>query len=289
MTAMKVWLDGGLVDAAQARVSAFDHGFTVGDGIFETCKVVHGRPFALSRHLERLAESAYLLGLPAPDPDLVRAAVTAVVPQVAGEALARLRITVTGGEAPLGSGRGSGTPTLFVAVAPVATRADTESVAVVPWLRNERGATAGVKTTSYAENVIALAHARRAGAGEAILANTVGHLCEGTGSNVFLVRDGSVATPPLSSGCLAGVTRALVLAWCPDVVEEDLDLGALQTADEVFLTSSTRDVQGVHAVDGRRPGPSPRRGRPEAPIPGPVTAAIAEVFAARAATDDDPL
>jgi branched-chain amino acid aminotransferase len=286
MTAMKVWLDDGLVDAERARVSPFDHGFTVGDGIFETCKVVHARPFALSRHLDRLVESAYRLGLPAPDLDLVRAAVAAVTPQVAGEALARLRITVTGGEAPLGSARGTGSPTLFVAVGPAAPRAESESVAVVPWLRNERGATAGIKSTSYAENVIALAHARRAGAGEALLANTVGHLCEGTGSNVFLVRDGRVSTPPLSSGCLAGVTRALVLAWCPDIVEEDLDLAALTSADEVFLTSSTRDVQPVHAVDGRRPGPQSRFDRP--PAPGPLTAEIAAVFDARAAAEPDP-
>ncbi len=282
---MQVWLDGKVLDAAEARVSAFDHGFTVGDGIFETCKVVHGRPFALTRHLDRLTESAYLLGLPAPDVDQVREAVAALTPQVADEALARLRITLTGGAAPLGSGRGEGTPTLFVAVGPAAPRAASESVVLVPWLRNEHGATAGVKTTSYAENVVALAHARASGAGEALLANTAGNLCEGTGSNVFLVTDARVSTPPLNAGCLAGVTRALVLAWCPEVVEEDLDVRALAGADEVFLTSSTRDVQGVHEVDGKRPGPAYRR---DTPVPGPVTAAIAAVFARRAAEDDDP-
>ena len=98
---------------------------------------------------------------------------------------------------------------------------------MVPWRRNQHGALTGVKTTSYAENVVALAAARAAGVGEALLANTAGELCEGTGTNVFCVLDGVPCTPPLSSGCLAGVTRALVLAWCPQVVERVLSLADL--------------------------------------------------------------
>jgi branched-chain amino acid aminotransferase len=139
-----------------------------------------------------------------------------------------------------------------------------------------------VKTTSYAENVVALAAARAAGVGEALFANTAGELCEGTGTNVFCVLDGVPCTPPLSSGCLAGVTRALVLAWCPQVVERVLSLADLARAEEVFVTSATRDVHAVAAVDGCRPGGG------DAPVPGPVTASIAAEFAARAAEDDDP-
>ena len=271
----RVWLDGALMSPDEALVSAFDHGFTVGDGVFETCKVVRGRPFALTRHLARLAVSARALGLPLPDPGRVREGVAAVVPQLAGVPLARLRITWTGGAGPLGSGRGHAPPTLFVAAARVVAPAAAETLAVVPWRRNEHGATAGVKTTSYAENVVALAYARRAGAGEAVLANTAGDLCEGTGSNVFVVRAGRVTTPPLSSGCLAGVTRSLVLAWC-DAAEEAMPLAVLDDADEVFLTSSTRDVQPVRAIDGR-------------PLePGPVTAALGAEFARCAAETDDP-
>ena len=85
---------------------------------------------------------------------------------------------------------------------------------MVPWVRNERSAVAGLKTTSYAENVVALAYAKERGAIEAVFANTRGELCEGTGSNVFVVRDGVVWTPPLDSGCLAGITRALAVEWC---------------------------------------------------------------------------
>lgn len=276
---MKVWLDGRVLEEADAQVSVFDHGLTVGDGVFETAKVVDGVPFALTRHLDRLVVSARGLGLDAPSTDVVRAAVDealAANADVLDQAL-RLRVTVTGGRSPLGSDRGDARPTLVVALAAAKDWPPTAKVAVVPWVRNERAATAGLKTTSYADNVVALAHAKAAGAAEALFANTRGELCEGTGTNVFVVRDGVVLTPPLSSGCLAGVTRALVVEWC-EVVEEDLPLSVLETADEVFLTSSTRDVQGVHAVDDRVLSPAPGR----------VTARVAATFAERAAADLDP-
>lgn len=273
---MKVWLNGAMVDRDAARVSVFDHGFTVGDGVFETTKVVDGRPFALTRHLDRLQVSAVKMGLPGPDEAVVRDAVEQVVAQL-GQDLGRVRITYTAGEAPLGSGRGDAEPTLVVAASTMTPWPATEAVAVVPWVRNERSAVAGVKTTAYAENVVALAHAKAQGAGEALFANTAGELCEGTGTNVFVVHDGIARTPPLDAGCLAGVTRALVLAWCPQIREENLTLYDLASADEVFLTSSTRDVQGVHAVDGRVLGK------------GPVTASIANAFVKHARLDPDPI
>jgi branched-chain amino acid aminotransferase len=140
----------------------------------------------------------------------------------------------------------------------------TVDVVIVPWSRNERGAVAGLKTTSYAENVRALAYARERDAGEAIFLNTRGEVCEATGSNVFVIRDGVVLTPPVDAGCLLGVTRALVLELCAKhgmpVEEAALGPSALADADEAFLTSSTREVQSIGRVDGRAlpaaPGPT---------------------------------
>ncbi|EGJ78601.1 putative D-alanine aminotransferase [Streptomyces sp. Tu6071] len=271
-----IWINGGLRDAEDARVSALDHGITVGDGVFETVKAVDGAPFALSRHLDRLARSAAGLGLPEPDLDEVRRACAEVL---AAEpvALGRLRITYTGGVSPLSSDRGTEAPTLIVAAGAIAPRPDTTAAVTVPWVRNERGALSGLKTTSYGENVLALARAHEHGASEALFANTVGQLCEGTGSNVFVVLDGTLCTPPLASGCLAGITRALVAEWT-GAEERDLPLDVLERADEVFLTSTTRDVQAVHRVDGRT----------LAQAPGPVTAKAMRVFAERAAADQDP-
>jgi branched-chain amino acid aminotransferase len=248
----------------------------VGDGVFETVKAVDGRPFALTRHLDRLARSASGLGLPEPDRDEVRRACAAVL-EANPVPLGRLRITYTGGHGPLGSDRGEHGPTLVVALGESARRPDSTAVITVPWTRNERGTLTGLKTTSYAENVVALARAREQGASEALFANTVGQLCEGTGSNVFVVLDGEIHTPPVASGCLAGITRALTVEWT-GARETDLPLDVLERADEIFLTSSLRDVQAVHRVDGRE---LPR-------VPGPVTAKAMRIFDERAGDDLDP-
>ncbi|MFB6840784.1 aminotransferase class IV [Streptomyces sp. NPDC056361] len=273
---MKLWVNGGLHDEEAARVSVLDHGLTVGDGIFETVKTERGETFALTLHLERLTRSARGLGLPDPDLDEVRAAVAAVLEANPME-LGRLRITYTGGLSPLGSERGDSGASLVVALGGTGRRADSTAVITVPWTRNERGALTGLKTTSYAENVVALARAREQGASEALFANTVGQLCEGTGSNVFVVVDGRILTPPVSSGCLAGITRALAVEWT-GAEETDLPMDVLETAEEVFLTSTLRDVQGVHRVDGRE----------FTAAPGPVTAKAMRIFDERAAGDRDP-
>ncbi|WP_338931039.1 aminodeoxychorismate lyase [Streptomyces netropsis] len=273
---MTIWLDGALRDADSAHVSVFDHGLTVGDGVFETLKTVHGRPFALTRHLARLATSARGLGLPEPDLDEVRRACAEVL-GANPVPLGRLRITYTGGLSPLGSDRGTTAPTLVVAVGETTRRPDTTAAVTVPWTRNERGALAGLKSTSYAENVVALARAREHGASEALFANTVGALCEGTGSNVFVVLDGQLHTPPVASGCLPGITRALVVEWT-GARETDLPLDILDRAEEVFLTSTLRDVQAVRLLDGRE--------LPDAP--GPVTAKAMRIFDEHASADLDP-
>jgi branched-chain amino acid aminotransferase len=165
-----------------------------------------------------------------------------------------------------------------VATAPLPGHEPSTDVVTVPWRRNEHGALAGLKTTSYGENVVALHEAHRLGAGEAILANTAGELCEGTGSNIFLVLDGAPITPTLTAGCLAGITRELVLQELPDIEQLDLPLHRLAEADEAFLTSSTRDVQPIRAVDGVvLPA-----------CPGPWTRRAAEALRALEATTTDP-
>jgi branched-chain amino acid aminotransferase len=270
-------MNGALVPDDDARVSVFDHGLVTGDGVFETVKVARGVPFALSRHLARLARSAAGLGLAEPDLEQIRAGALAVIEASGQPELARMRITVTGGIAPLGSERGDSPLTAIVALGQMRPAAPSCDVVTVPWPRNEHGALSGLKTTSYAENVRALSYAAQRGASEAIFANTAGDLCEGTGTNVFVVSGGRLLTPPLSSGCLAGVTRALVIEWA-GAVEEDLPLPALAEADEAFLTGTTRDVQPIRMVNGRA----------LAATPGPITKKAAEVFVTRAAETHDP-
>jgi len=268
---VRAWVNGELVDPAAPAIAAVDHGVTVGDGVFETCKVVDGVPFALQRHARRLDRSMAGLGLPAADHNIIDIGINAVL---AGEPIAygRLRYTVTGGVGPLGSDRDSSPLTYIVTAGPQAVNPETGKLVVVPWTRNEHSATAGLKTTSYAENVVALAYAKERGGVEALFANSVGNLCECTGSNVFVVVDGEILTPDLTSGPLAGVTRDLVIEWCREdgltVHAEPLPMSILTQAAEVFITSSVKDVMAVHAVDDH-------------PVvaPGPVTAQAAEIFA----------
>jgi branched-chain amino acid aminotransferase len=272
---MRAWCNGSLIDPESPAIAVLDHGFTVGDGVFEAIKVVENVPFALTRHLDRLAFSAKGLGLSPPADAQVREAVGAVLD---GQSLTfgRIRITYTAGIAPLGSGRGSSNPTLVVVAAEAKPMPATAKVVVVPWPRNEHGAVVGLKTTSYAENVVALAYAAERDAAEAIFANTAGNLCEGTGTNVFCVFGDDVATPPLSAGCLAGVTRNLVVEWC-DVTERDISMEEFAEADEVFLTSTTRDVQSIHTVGNR-----------VMPLATPVTDRVAAVWRTREPQDVDP-
>jgi branched-chain amino acid aminotransferase len=273
---MRAWVNGQLLDdAASPAITVADHGFTVGDGVFEALKVVDGVPFALGRHLRRLCRSAEGLGLPAVDLDAVRRGVAAVLDSPEAP-LGKVRITYTGGVAPLGSGRGDGPPTVVVVADALAASGGPTAVVTAPWPRNEHGALAGLKTTSYAENVRALAYAAERGASEAIFANTAGNLCEGTGSNVFYVLDGELRTPTLASGCLAGISRELVLQWY-GAREVDEPIDVLRDAEEIFLVSTTRDVQGVLRWDDR-----------SLDAPGPVTRDVAAVWAAKEAEGAEP-
>lgn len=276
-----VWANGALVPEAEAGVSPFDHGLLTGDGVFETLAAYGGRVFAFSRHYKRLCRSAAVLGLEAPDEAMLREACTAVV-SANGLGDARVRVTVTGGKAPLGSDKGDEGQTALVAAAAAPVWAPTAKVVTVPFPRNEMGALAGTKTTSYGENVVALSYAKERGGDEAIFGNTKGNLCEGTGSNVGLVIEGKVITPPLDSGCLAGVTRGLVLELCEKLgigaEESDLPLAALEESGEAFLTSTTREVHPIGQVNDTV----------IAQAPGEVTERLAAAFRDLVATDIDP-
>ena len=275
---IRVWVDGARVDAATPSVSAIDHGVTVGDGVFETAKVVGGAVFAYTRHAQRLDRSLAGLGLGPADRGMVEAGIASVLSEPLERG--RVRWTVTAGPGPLGSDRGDGGYTYIVTASPVPQPPASTGIVVVPWTRNERAATVGLKTTSYADNVVALAYAKERGAGEAIFANTRAELCEGTGSNVFVVLGDEILTPPLESGALAGVTRELVLQWCREdgipVREAALEIDVLHRADEVFITSSTRDIMPVDRVDDRSMSV------------GPITKAAAECFMTHSSRSMDP-
>ena len=281
MSAQAVWIDGRLLEPDRPHLRADDHGVLVGDGVFETLLVVRRdegvAAFAVRRHLERLRRSARVLRFECPysDDDL-RAAIAHCLEVAPGAGV--VRITATSGGGPLGSGRGGGRGSAIVMAGnrppdyPPGT-----AVAIMAFPRNERGAMAGVKTTSYAENVLALDIARERGASEAIFADTRGRVSEGTGSNIFWSDGEQLHTPPLDTGCLAGVTRALLLEQL-DIAETHLRVEELPNVSEAFLASSTRTVQSIARIDDA-----------ELPVvDGSLTAAAAKAMADLIASDVDP-
>jgi branched-chain amino acid aminotransferase len=275
-TGIVAWVDGRIV-AGEPAIRPDDRGLW-GDGVFEALKVVDGVPFALRRHLDRLVASAGPIGLTF-DVDAVRAAIDGVLASAARfPSPCWLRVTVTAGPAKMAAGDRPTAPTIIAAVAPMVPWRPVTDVVVLPWRRNEHGALAGLKTISYLENGVGLRYARDRQAEEGIFANTAGNLCEGTGTNVFVVHDGRLVTPPLSAGCLAGVTRALLLEWLPDIVEADLPIDVLAECDEAFVTSTSRDVHPIATIDGRA----------LAGAPGPLTGQAMTAFAERAAANPDP-
>ncbi|MBN2176062.1 MAG: aminotransferase class IV [Demequinaceae bacterium] len=280
-----VWFEGKILPPNTNVISPLAHGFTVGDGVFETIAMRRLEPFALQRHMTRLQDSLARIGLLDLDPGIVVGGIRAVVDAGQGK-LTRLRVTVAGGPGPLGTERVPAHPYIVVAGSDSPLRKTCEAVRV-PWRRNEYSPLVGIKATSWGDQVLIRVHANDRGADEALLANTQGHLCEGTGTNVFIEMNGEIVTPPLASGCLPGIARSLALEWgaAAGLPIRAADAGELmyEVLDEVFqgeasaaVTSVTRGVQPVATLDGAQCRP------------GPLLAKLREVFEAGAAREQDP-
>jgi 4-amino-4-deoxychorismate lyase len=242
----------GVVDPASASVAADDEGFARGRAVFETLRVYSSRPFRLAGHLDRLVRSAELLGLPAPDPTAIGALAEAALSE-AGVADAVLRLYWTPGAADDG-------PVAIVLVSEVpawieAARASGQHLVSlafprrdVPWLLP------GTKSVSYATHIAAEAEAKRRGADDAVLVDLDGMVLEGPVTNVWWREGNLLLTPSLELGILAGETRAALLEIATgqgyEVETGSYELGRLLAADEVFTSSSVREVMPIAAVDG---------------------------------------
>ena len=276
-----IWFNGELISANDACVSPFDLGLTVGLGVFETMAAYDGKVFAYDLHHARLIKSAEVFALQVPERSVISAAIAEVIEaNHYHQGRYRIRLTLSGGANQLGGGRQQGDVMVTAQAARSADSAsdsgsDLAKLAWVPFVINERAATAGVKSTSYADHVLAYRHALNAGADEALMFNSQGHLAEGSMSNVFVVKDGVVQTPSLASGCLPGVTRQLVINLCADLdlpVEEcQLGVQDIDNADEIFLTSSLREIQAAVLLG--------TKARATEAVTGEVTGRLAEAYA----------
>jgi branched-chain amino acid aminotransferase len=274
-----VSIDGTITRAEDARVSVYDRGFLYGDSVFETVRTYNREPYALAEHLDRLARSAVHVHIPLPVTlDVLAREVREVIAQ-AHNPESSARIMLTRGTGPLGLDPTVAlTPLRVIIVEPLHTLAASmydEGVGVILVQTQRAGdATGGTaKVGNYLASVLALSKARAAGAHEALILNQRGEVAEGTTSNVFMVRGGVVTTPPLDAGILPGITRQKLLEAARGmgipVREASISPADLVAADEVFLSSSIREVLPVVRIDGRPVG----SGRP-----GPMTKALHGAF-----------
>jgi len=271
--AQLVYLNGELVPRDQARISPLDRGFLYGYGLFETVRSYDGRVFRLDRHLARLMHSAEELGLASQlDPaEVERAIYRTMEANETPDARVRLTVGAGEGERELSSPTSGEVSTMIVVEKlTVPSRLYEEGVtsATVNTRRNSQSPLPAIKSLNYLEGLIARAEAAAMGVDEAIMLNDRGFLSEGSSSNLFLVVAGQLMTASLDSGILPGVTREAVLELARDLgietVEGQIPASELGRADEVFLTTSVREVLPVVVVDGKavgegRPGPTSRR------------------------------
>jgi len=254
-----LWCNGQWLEPGDFPAAPFDRGAILGLGLFETLLGLDGTVVFCERHLERLAAGCARFGWVAPQqqfPELPAAMARLLQLAGHGAGRARIRLTVTAGTGPLTDVASGADRSVWMAAAPLAEPPASLAVTVAPWPRNERGALAGLKCAAYAENLVALDLARRAGFDETLFFNTAGDLCEAATANVFVVSEGVLRTPPLASGCLAGVTRAVVLDLaaaqgmaCEEVALRRFDL---DRADELWLTSATRGPVAVSRIGARQ-------------------------------------
>jgi branched-chain amino acid aminotransferase len=289
--AIAVNVDGRLTGEKDAMVSVLDHGFLFGEGVYEVLRTYGGEPFLFERHAERLRASAdrIALRIPLSDADLLaRLRETVAAARLPGEAYIRVLVTRGVGEI-VYDPAACPNPTTVVIVKPHAEPAAEVyergvKIALVPVVRNHPGSVnPRIKSNNLLNNALAMQQAYARGGFEALMRNHRGEICECAQSNVFLVTNGCVRTPPLDAGLLAGVTRAFVLELARSLGlharEETIQEEELASADELFITSTTKEIVPVVAVDDLVIGDG---------VPGPVTRRLRSAFAARTALAGAP-
>jgi branched-chain amino acid aminotransferase len=268
------WVDGQRVDPASAQIYVTDRGFTLADGIFETMRAYNGAIFRYDDHMLRLSRGAERLGLPRPA-NLLPTLQLALRELRAARVDAVVRLTVSRGTGRHGlmPTRGE-SPTVVLFAQELSAFKTSISVRTASGRRNEYAMSAGIKTLSYTDGVIALLEVAAKGAEDAIFLDTGGHVSEATASNVFLVKDDAVRTPPTTCGAFPGITRGLVIECLESMgialSQDPVTPAELANADEVFLTSSVREIAPVDTVDGR-----------SLKAPGSITTALMGAYAAQ--------
>jgi len=249
-----IWCNGTLIAQDELRVSPFDRGLTVGLGLFETLRARDGQPAFLDRHLSRHAAGCLRLGWHELDPGWLAKGVHEVLKaNRLTHGHARVRLFQTAGQGTLADLSQGDSALTLVTAAPLPPAPESLSLTLSSWVRNERSPLAGLKCASYAENLLALAATNARGFDEPLFLNSKGDVCESATANVFVVKNGTLRTPSLASGCLPGIARDVVLALAGEQGipsgEATLGIDDLFAADELFLTSAVRGPIAISRLD----------------------------------------
>ena len=275
-----IWLDGAWHDRDTAKVSVFDHGLLYGDGVFEGIRVYAGRIFRLAEHIDRLYDSARAVWLTVPIPREEMMAVTGEAVRRSGLTEAYVRHIITRGVGDLGlDPRKCAKPSIIIIVdgirmwpAELYDRGLRVITAATPIPQRE-SLSPRIKSLNYLAHILARIEGINAGADEVLMLDSAGHVAEGSGENIFVVKDGQVRTPPAYAGILKGVTRDAVIELAGEagypVREEVLNRYDVYTADEAFFTGTAAEIIAIRELDGRMIGEGQR---------GPVTAELARRF-----------
>jgi branched-chain amino acid aminotransferase len=284
-------MDGVLFAKADAKVSVYDRGFLYGDAVFEALRTYSGEPFALDEHVARLHRSADSVLIPMPVTEGVLAGEVRAAVEAAGNPESYVRVVLTRGSGPLGLDPALASAPLRVIIVepleapPRAVYASGIALATVTTRRPHDGtAASAAKISNYLANLLAVRDAKARGAAEALLVEPDGRVTEGASSNVFFVRGHHLVTPSLDEGVLAGITRREVLAVAGalglSTEERRVTLDELQAADEVFITSSIRELLPVVRIDGKDVGSG---------VPGPVARRLHRAFRERVGLGAQPM
>lgn len=290
MMSRKIWLDGNIVDEADAKISVFDHGLLYGDGIFEGIRFYNGRVFRLTEHIERLylSAKALLLKMPWSLEEVCESTLETI--RANGLTDGYIRLVVTRGTGDLGLNPYlCPTPSMFIIASGItlypAELYENGLEVVTCSTRRPTPASLSpqVKSLNYLNNVMAKVEALKAGAKEGLMLNEQGYVAECTGDNVFIVKKGEVITPPVSDGSLDGITRQVIFELCEElgitIREASMARYDVYTADESFLTGTAAETIPMVKLDDREIGDGK---------PGAVSLKLIEAYRQKVRSEGTP-
>lgn len=276
-----IYIDGKFYPKSEAKISVYDHGLLYGDGVFEGIRAYNGFVFHLKEHIDRLYRSAHpiMLKIPMTKEQLIKAVLETLKKNDLTNAY--IRLVVTRGVGDLGlDPRKCPKPTVIIITEPMLQLNPPEEIekgitTIIAWVKRNPvdTSTHEIKSLNYLNSILGKIEANITGANEAICLDKTGHVCEGVGENIFIVREGKIYTPPISSGALNGITRAVIIRLAKklgyEVTERSITPNEMFTADEVFFTGTAAEVAPIREINKRVIGTGK---------PGPITKRIKQEF-----------